>query len=236
MRLRRIGLMMAIALMAAFSGLPGALAAHSSHPNASDHESMPTPVPNAPEGVCVVDGDVDVTPGVNSEHRHNHYTFKNADLRCRSATNPNLDGTFDVDADGGTDGPDGPATDPTHGDHIDHGETCAEGWSHSSGFSGGSGSANVNKGDISAKKTAGAGSVRNGSGWVKFTRVGTVVIAWGEITFPAAGGNPAFTIKFYAVLNFTPTAAADWPQGCAGTVATQITKANIDGTAKVEEL
>lgn len=100
------------------------------------------------------------------------------------------------DADNG-----GTNDDHDYNDH--HGSVNESAWSHSSKYSGegGPGGANVNKGDIDATGTL-VGS--QGTGYVKYVRVGLVVFAWGVFDDAASTPNLADK-KWNATLLFTPT-------------------------------
>jgi hypothetical protein len=206
-----------------------AIAGHNGPPK-TNHESKPAPVrAGTPvRAECEVTGSASpLSPGVSTTPTHGHYTFVDTVITCVDAPDApgateSWGGSYDVDADGGTDGHDcapavangcdnNSAVDPTgiNGSHAfndHHGETCASGWSNSHGFSGGAGGANVNKGDITVTHVH-APVNHVGTGWVKFVRHGTVVEAWGELTFAATvpeHGSGA-TRKFHTVLQFTPT-------------------------------
>lgn len=187
-------------------------------PPPAPHEDIPTDAADfatAPEGECVVTGQVHVDDendqgGVApDEFNHNHYRFVDALITCESATNEFLSDTFNVIADGGTDGgvPGAPDVDP-------HGENDSIGWSHSDKYDTGeiaakdSGDAascdartpdDENKGDIWVQ---GQNSGEEASGWVKFVREGGVVEAYGCL---GPDDTTQGDIFFQAELTFQPT-------------------------------
>ena len=166
------------------------------------HQQAPDkPLPGRAHTTSDVAGKVTTTPtnlGSNkTDVAHGHYQFIETGLACSGTEG----GTYDVDVDGGTDGPCQLETRLTYYVYDDgcppdsaldweHGRTNAAAWSNSSGYSGGSGGANANKGDINA-----SGS----TGWVKFVRAGTQVEAWGKFTSGGLAGQ-----CFDAALVFTP--------------------------------
>lgn len=245
MRITRSKGILLVALVSALALMigQGALATHG-NPPVAPHETVPTPVPvGVPvRATCTVDGRVNINPGVSPTPGHNHYVFTATTIDCTDSdpqdnSTDRWNGLYDVDANGGTDGPDHvnsgepPESDPDGG--SDHGEDCELGWSNSSGYSGGDSltvPGNVHKGDIGATHVPDGQSSPLGSpNWVKFVRTGTVVQAWGELTFGANSHHGAGAVrKFYATLQFTPDQLPPPPQNCA---VTPVTGARLTGTA-----
>jgi hypothetical protein len=172
------------------------------------------------KAACRVLGTVVITPGVlATTGNRNYYLFAASSILC-VWTLPALKGrkTYSVNARGCTDGP------------AALGETAALGWSARLGCgrtyttgawdNGGCGKAanrNLNKGNILVR-----GLGQSASGWVKFTRVGTAVKAWGKLVWLTGGKK---TLCFTAQLQFTPT----------GTLRPTRT-ARLDGAAQIGNL
>jgi hypothetical protein len=189
-------------------------------PSGGVHESAPALAVVVPAIPCVVAGDVvPGTPGaLRREHvipgnqaTHSHFTFVDAIINCTDT------GGISVDANGGNDGhtfdignsncielppnlTGGTCPHPTGAAHQPHhGSTNDSGWSHSSGYAGGSNNLasnacvsgnNRNKANIAA----GPGPVRS-TGWLKYYRVGVVLYVWGCFTGGpiSTSGSPAFS-------------------------------------------
>ncbi len=213
-----IGVLASVLLVGSFAG-GSALASHGGDkPPTSGHEDIPDNKAEflpTPEGECVVTGTVHVDDqngngGVEAEAgNHNHYEFLDSLIQCESTPGSVIDDTFEVIADGGTDG-----IGVDSNGNVIHGENDAIGWSNSSDYGTGqiaawdSGAAancdtgtkagdDTNKGEIWVE---GQASGKQASGWVKFIREGLVVEAWGCLSLHNGKGE----ILFEAELEFTP--------------------------------
>lgn len=181
-------------------------------------------VPGAPGSVSYSHW---TSPIVNNAS-HSHYTFVDTTIVCGAApVEVNSDGGNDghivdtcVDGTPPSNGPQPrvPCTPPHPGSNggpvgtnpgEHHGSTNDSGWSHSS-FYDEAGAAvdpsgphatcatatNVNKADIEA--------VDKGIGWVKYLRVGNVVLAWGCYEYAHSGGGTWKGTVFSTVLALAP--------------------------------
>ncbi len=226
-----IGVLASVLLVGSLGVVPSLAGHDATKPPFNEfHEAMPTNADSfvpVPESVCVMTGavhfdDQNGTGGISAdEFNHNHYTFLTGSMDCTSTVN-DLNGVFDVEADGGTDGGLGVGA---------HGESRATGWSHSSNYDDGS-IANkdstaaascdskksvTNKGDIWVENNS---NNKEASGWVKFIREGTDVEAWGCLS-PHDG---AADILFQAQLVVL--------EQC-DEIGTKVKNATVTGTATV---
>ena len=232
MRRMFVKIFVGVAFLASTSA-PNAWATHGGKPIpfGAWHEARPTnqPVIDAVKATCIILAAVLVANGVGRLPSHDHYRMVSTLIVCNGVPGlSNLNGSFRVDARGGTDGPChvSGVIDPQlrcfpPGDTT-HGEDTELGWSHSSGFipnsplplCGKRPALMTNKGNIFARRGS-----KLGTGWVKFVRVGSVVSAWGCLHWRLGKKDLAFT----AQLNFTPGLL----------LPTKIRRARLTGTAQI---
>lgn len=160
-----------------------------------------------PHTECVIDGSVELTPGVTADPTPGHYDFRDTTLECAALDGgaKGVDGVYDVAASGDTAGllSDAKA-----------GETCEDGHWDEHDIDGDGDT----EGSLTATRVSGSGPA-SFSGTVKFHRLGSVVTAWGQLT-----DDTGKEYRWSGEFQFTPT-EGDCPSG--------ITEASLIGTASV---
>lgn len=176
----------AIVLMLATTAMPPA--AHADHYSSNDHEPPPTDADDYvvdTDGVCIFSGWTQLSDNDGSDHvwyeetfemKHNHYQNSYISVSCSGISDSEINQSFDVYMNGGTDG-----AVPLF---ADHGENEAQSWSHSSGYGEGfywepNGCDDLTDGDHTNKGTISFNGSPDFDGWVKFVRVGTQIQLWG---------------------------------------------------------
>lgn len=168
-------------------------------PNASATSGDPRPTPPAPgtaKAACAVIGSVTAPWTPTGTVGHSDYIFVTTTITCEYADGrPTV--TYDVNADGDSWGPIQPGNCPSPG--VCEGSSTLASWSDNSlgGYTNPCGLTDTtNMGDISANDGTGTAE-----GWVKFLRVGSETVAWGEF---CSGSGQGADDSFVANLEFTP--------------------------------
>ena len=170
------------------------LLAPTAHAVTGDPAPTP-PVPTAPKAACAVVGSVTTPWTPTATVGHSDYTFVTTTITCAYADGRVVE--YDVNASGDSWGPIQPGNCPGPG--LCEGSSTLASWSDNSrgGYSNPCGLADTtNMGFISASDGTGTAA-----GWVKFLRVASETVAWGEF---CSGSGQGVGDSFVANLEFSP--------------------------------